>query len=76
MDIVYNNLVKNYLRIRIWGDSFKYGIVDANNGKEYVQPIFDDIQYHKDVNMIELDFNGYKALWRLEDFEIYANSLQ
>ena len=76
MNIKYYDLVNNYLRIcmDVNGRS-KYGIVDANNGKEYVQPIFDNIRYHKDVNMIELDFNGYKALWRLEDFENYANSL-
>ena len=55
MDIVYNNLVKNYLRIRIWGDSIKYGIVDANNGKEYVQPIFDDTDGGKKADSKSFD---------------------
>ena len=76
MDIQYYNLVKNYIRINLYGNgSSKWGIVDAFNGKEYVQPIFDDIQYHTDANLIELTFNEYRALWRFEDFENYANSL-
>lgn len=76
MKIDYSNLVNNYLRVNIYENgSWKYGIVDAYNGKEYVQAVFDSIQFHEKVNMFELTSNGYKALWKLSDFENYAKSL-